>query len=61
MINCSAKTSRQNTIQLIRLALESRKLLTYIRDKERINFDSRQSGIMHIYRQTRDFDAACRA
>jgi D-amino-acid dehydrogenase len=50
--------SRENTIQTTRIAIESRKYLFAIAEKEGIEFDLERRGILHIYRTKKDFDAA---
>lgn len=51
---------RANTIATTRLAIEGRKYLFSIAETEGIAFDVEQRGILHIYRDKADFDAAAR-
>jgi D-amino-acid dehydrogenase len=51
---------RANTIATIRLAIEARKYLFSIAEKEGIDFDVEHRGILHIYRDKAGFDAAAR-
>jgi len=52
------KDYRQNTIATTRLAIEARKLLTGIAEKEGVAFDLERRGILHIYRDKPSFDRA---
>ena len=49
---------RQNTLDTVRLAIESRKQLLRIADEEKIAFDLEKRGILHIYHDERSFAAA---
>ncbi len=49
---------RQNTIDTARLAVAAREHLFAWADAERINFDLRKQGILHIYRDKAGFDHA---
>lgn len=44
----NVRNHRQNTIQTVRLAIEARKLLFSIAEREKISFDLEQRGILHI-------------
>ncbi len=50
---------RSNTIATVRLALESRRQLLAMAERERIDFDLEQRGILHVYRDRRSFQHAC--
>jgi D-amino-acid dehydrogenase len=49
---------RNNTITTVRLALEARRQLLAIAEREGIDFDLERRGILHIYRDRRGFDHA---
>ena len=49
---------RNNTIATVRLALEARRQLFAIAEREGIDFDLARRGILHIYRDRRSFDHA---
>ncbi|MCX7306535.1 MAG: D-amino acid dehydrogenase [Afipia sp.] len=49
------KNYRHNTIQTVKLAIEARKELFRIADKERIDFDLEKRGILHIYHDAAAF------
>jgi len=49
---------RGNTIATVRLALEARRHLFAIAEREGIDFDLERRGILHIYRDRQSFDHA---
>jgi D-amino-acid dehydrogenase len=49
---------RANTVETVRLAIAAREHLFRIADREGIDFDLEQRGILHMYQQKKDFDAA---
>jgi D-amino-acid dehydrogenase len=49
---------RDNTIATVRLALEARRQLFAIAEREGIDFDLERRGILHIYRDRQSFDHA---
>ncbi|MEP9379196.1 D-amino acid dehydrogenase [Aquabacter sp. CN5-332] len=51
---------RANTIATARLAIEARRHLFAIAEKEGIAFDLERRGILHIYRTKQDFEDAAR-
>lgn len=46
---------RRNTIETVRLAIAARKHLFAIAEREKIDFDLKRQGILHIYRNKTDF------
>ncbi|MBO6519559.1 MAG: D-amino acid dehydrogenase [Rhodospirillales bacterium] len=52
---------RANTIELAKMALHSRQCLRDVAAREGIDFDRRDSGLLHIYGTRAQFDAALRA
>jgi D-amino-acid dehydrogenase len=51
---------RQNTIETVRLAIESRRHMFEIAERENIDFDLRRCGILHFYRDKASFDKAAK-
>ena len=51
---------RANTIDTVRLAIAAREHLFSIAEREGIDFDLERRGILHIYKQRKDFDAAAK-
>jgi D-amino-acid dehydrogenase len=51
----------RNTIETIKLGLESRELYKQIIQEEQLNFDHSPCGILHIYKNQKYFDAAKKA
>jgi D-amino-acid dehydrogenase len=49
---------RVNTIETTRLAIESRRHLFAIAERENIEFDLERRGILHVYHDSTSFDAA---
>ncbi|RKT13713.1 glycine/D-amino acid oxidase-like deaminating enzyme [Paraburkholderia sp. RAU2J] len=49
---------RANTVETVRLALAAREHLFSIAEKEGIDFDLERRGILHIYKTSKEFDAA---
>jgi D-amino-acid dehydrogenase len=49
---------RANTVETVRLALAAREHLFSIAEKEGVDFDLERRGILHIYKTSREFDAA---
>lgn len=46
---------RENTMETVRLAIAARKHLFAIAEREKIDFDLKRQGILHIYRNKTDF------
>jgi len=51
---------RANTVETVRLALAAREHLCSIAERENIQFDLERRGILHIYRDRKDYDAAAK-
>lgn len=49
---------RQNTLETVRLAIESRRHMFEIAERENIDFDLKRLGILHFYRDKAGFDKA---
>lgn len=58
LIDCLPARANRHTSEIVERATESRALLQEIRAREHINYDQRQAGILHFYRDQREFDAA---
>lgn len=53
----NVRNHRQNTIQTVRLAIEARRLLFSIAEREKISFDLEQRGILHICHNRDTYEA----
>jgi len=51
---------RRNTVAMVKLALEARRALFALAEKEGIEFDLEKRGILHIYRDRAGFEHAAR-
>jgi D-amino-acid dehydrogenase len=60
MIDCLPSRADRHTTEIVRLATESRHLLGEIRARENLHYDERRQGILHFYRDEREFAAAAR-
>ena len=49
---------RRNTVETTRLAIQARKHLFEIAEREKIDFDHERRGILHIYRDRKGFEHA---
>jgi len=49
---------RANTVETVRLAIAAREHLFGIAEREGIDFDLERRGILHMYKQKKDFDTA---
>lgn len=56
--NTAMGVYKQNTIETIKLGLESRPLYKQIIEDENLEFDQSNSGILHIYKDPKYLDAA---
>jgi len=61
LINCTASRSRENTEKALRIAAYSRDCLQNLRKETGISYDHREQGILHIYRDQKEFDGAAEA
>ena len=50
----------KNTVDTVRLAIEARRYLFEIADREGINFDLERRGILHFYRDKPSFEKAAK-
>src|SRR5215472_17619554 len=48
LVNCLPQHADRNTVEIVKLATESRTLLRQIREREGIHYDERTRGILHF-------------
>jgi D-amino-acid dehydrogenase len=60
LLECLPGRSRRNIVQLVRLGLYSRSALRILRRQTGIRYDHLERGILHLYTEARDFEAATR-
>ena len=58
LVNTAANVYKKNTIDTIKLGLESRVLYQQIIDEENLEFDQTNSGILHFYKDAKYLDKA---
>jgi D-amino-acid dehydrogenase len=58
LADCLPARATRHTVEIVKLATESRALLREIRKAESLDYDQRQAGILHFYRDRREFEAA---
>jgi D-amino-acid dehydrogenase len=58
VVDCLPQRASKHTIEIVQLARQSRALLQEIRAREHIHYSERTQGILHFYRDAREFDAA---
>ena len=58
LVDCLPSRADRHTSEIVNMALESRRLIGEIRAKEGFHYDERAKGILHFYRDKREFDAA---
>src|SRR5712692_8644514 len=58
LVDCLPHRAHRHTIEIVKLATESRALLQKIRATENLHYDERTRGILHFYRDRREFEAA---
>jgi len=60
LVDCLPSRADRHTTEIVRLATESRGLIQEIRKREGFHYDERTKGILHFYRDRREFEAAAR-
>lgn len=60
LVDCWPSRADRHTTEIVKLAAESRKLIREIRTTEGFHYDERSKGILHFYRDKREFEAAAR-
>jgi D-amino-acid dehydrogenase len=58
MADCLPYRARRHTTEIVRMATESRGLIQEVRTNERLQYDQRSQGILHFYRDPREFESA---
>jgi D-amino-acid dehydrogenase len=58
LVDCLPSRADRHTTEIVNMALESRRLIQEIRKKEGFHYDERTKGILHFYRDPREFEAA---
>ncbi|MEW6453111.1 MAG: D-amino acid dehydrogenase [Pseudomonadota bacterium] len=58
VVDCLPHRAHKHTIEIVKLATESRRLLQEIRSSEHLHYDERTKGILHFYRDPKEFEAA---
>jgi len=61
LLECRPSRTRANMEKIILLATYSREQLQGVRRRERIQYDQRTLGILHFYRDLREFENAAKA
>ncbi|CAA7620657.1 D-amino acid dehydrogenase small subunit [Candidatus Terasakiella magnetica] len=61
VMNCTARRAEVNTSRTLRVALYSRACLQELREETGIAYDQQTRGILHVYRDPREFQHACAA
>ncbi|MGE5506208.1 MAG: D-amino acid dehydrogenase [Actinomycetota bacterium] len=61
LANCPPGRTAVNTERTLRIALYSRRCLQELRAETDIQYDQRTKGILHVYRDGREFEHACQA
>src|SRR5262245_31514170 len=56
--HCLPHRAQKHTVEIVKLATESRRLLQEIRSLEHLHYDERTKGILHFYRDPKEFEAA---
>lgn len=59
LANCTPGRTRANTEKTVRIALYSRDALKALRAELDLHYDAETRGILHIFRETREYDRAC--
>ncbi|MBX3548933.1 MAG: D-amino acid dehydrogenase [Xanthobacteraceae bacterium] len=60
LVDCMPWRADRHTTKIVKIATESRALYREIREREKLQYDSRSEGIIHFYRDKREFVAAAR-
>jgi D-amino-acid dehydrogenase len=58
LVDCLPRRADRHTAEIVKLATESRGLIQKIRADEGFHYDERSKGILHFYRDRREFEAA---
>jgi D-amino-acid dehydrogenase len=60
LVDCLPHRASRHTTEIVKLAIESRGLIQEIRAREGLQYDQRTNGILHFYRDPREFESAVR-
>lgn len=60
LVDCLPRRADRHTTEIVKLATQSRDLIRRIRAEEGFHYDERSKGILHFYRDRREFEAATR-
>lgn len=60
LVDCLPSRADRHTTEIVRLATESRAELREVRAREGLQYDQRTSGILHFYRDQKEFESAVR-
>ena len=60
LVDCLPSRADRHTTEIVRLATESRALIRETREREGFHYDERSKGILHFYRDPKEFEAAAR-
>jgi D-amino-acid dehydrogenase len=58
LVDCLPRRADRHTAQIVKLATQSRDLIRQVRAEEGFHYDERSKGILHFYRDKREFEAA---
>jgi D-amino-acid dehydrogenase len=58
LVDCLPHRANRHTAEIVRLATDSRRLMRQIRADEGFHYDEQSKGILHFYRDRREFEAA---
>lgn len=58
LVDCLPQRANRHTTEIVKLAVQSRSLIQKIRNDENFHYDERSKGILHFYRDPREFEAA---
>lgn len=60
IVECLPWRADRNTTEIVRMASKSRNLIKEVRTRENLHYDSLSEGIIHFYRDPREFEGAIR-
>lgn len=58
LVDCLPRRADRHTTEIVKLATQSRDLIRSVRAEEGFHYDERSNGILHFYRNRREFEAA---
>ncbi len=58
LVDCLPRRADRHTTEMVKLGTQSRSLIQQIRQEEGFHYDERCRGIVHFYRDRREFEAA---